>query len=211
MKKTLTFSITLAVLLNVWQFVSSLSQRQAAFAPAWATATTTPRPGAAARAKPLTEPQPATVATASNTNLASTAPGGDPLAAAIAKLSAAALKPDYAALYLDTEARTGTPWELLAAVHKTESGQRGDTTVTSYAGAQGPMQFMPATFRAYALDGDGDGDKQATDLEDAMLTAGRYLAAGGADKGNYSGALYHYNHSHTYVSQVLALARRLGI
>jgi len=44
-----------------------------------------------------------------------------------------------------------------------------------------------------------------------MLTAGRYLAANGARTGNYSGALYQYNHSYTYVSQVRALAARLGL
>jgi membrane-bound lytic murein transglycosylase B len=139
------------------------------------------------------------------------APAADPVAAAADRLSRVGLKPDNAALYLRAQAATGTPWELLAAVHKVETGQRGSTTVTSSAGAQGPMQFMPVTFRAYAMDGDGDGAKTITDLDDAVMSAGRYLAAGGADKGRYSAALYNYNHSHAYVSSVLGITHKLGL
>ena len=92
-----------------------------------------------------------------------------------------------------------------------ETGQRGDTTITSYAGAIGPMQFMPATFRAYSLDGDGDGVKSITDLDDAVFSGANYLRAGGADKGRYHTALYNYNHSNVYVGKVLTIARRLGL
>jgi membrane-bound lytic murein transglycosylase B len=73
------------------------------------------------------------------------------------------------------------------------------------------MQFMPATFNSYALDGDGNGTRDITDVDDAIFTAGRYLAAGGANSGNYNDALYHYNHSATYVSQVRGIAARLGL
>ena len=73
------------------------------------------------------------------------------------------------------------------------------------------MQFMPATFRIYAQDGDGDGAKDIHNLDDAMLTAGHYLAAGGATRRQYSTALYHYNHSSSYVGKVLNLAHRLGL
>jgi len=134
-----------------------------------------------------------------------------PVAAAQAKLSAAGLKPAFAANYLAVQAQTGTPWQLLAAVHRIETGQSGDTTRSSYAGATGPMQFMPATFNHYALDGDGNGTKDIHDLDDALLTAGRYLAAGGAARGNYQTALFNYNHSNTYVANVLAIAHRLGL
>lgn len=128
-----------------------------------------------------------------------------------ARLAAAGLDPSFASHYVAVQAQTGVPWQLLAAVHKVETGQSGDTTRTSYAGATGPMQFMPATFNHYALDGDGDGTRRISDLDDAMLTAGRYLAAGGADRGNYNRALYNYNHSTTYVSKVLTIARKLGL
>jgi soluble lytic murein transglycosylase-like protein len=131
---------------------------------------------------------------------------------AIAKILAQnGFKPEFAAHYLDAQNRTGTPWQLTASVHKIESGQRGDTAVTSYAGAQGPMQFMPGTWRAYALDGDGDSQSKITDVDDAILTGANYLRAGGADRGDYTAALFTYNHSLAYVNKVLTLARQLGL
>lgn len=135
----------------------------------------------------------------------------DPATAAAAKLAAAGLKPGFAASYLDVQGRTGTPWQLLAAVHKIETGQAGHTAVKSSAGATGPWQFMPATFAHYGMDGDGNGTKDITNYNDSALAAGRYLAANGAAKGSYQTALYHYNHSNTYVNNVLAIARRLGL
>lgn len=120
-------------------------------------------------------------------------------------------KTDFAHLYLKAQKLTGTPWQLIAAVHKVETGQRGDTTVASYAGAQGPMQFMPATWRAYAKDADGDGATNIHDVDDAILTGANYLRAGGAAQGNYQRALFSYNHAQWYVNKVLAIARPLGL
>jgi membrane-bound lytic murein transglycosylase B len=199
MKKTLLLSTLLAVLLNLWQYARAAQERSQAsvITPSWQqTGAATPAPA-----------HPAVLAAAASP----TPPAADPAAAAATRLSQASLQPEFAALYLRVQAATGTPWQLLAAVHQVETGQSGDTSRTSYAGATGPMQFMPATFRAYALDGDGNGTTQITDLEDAMMTAGHYLAAGGADHGAYSTALYHYNHSYPYVNRVLNLAHSLGL
>lgn len=121
------------------------------------------------------------------------------------------LKTDFAEQYLAAQLATGTPWELIAAVHKVESNQRGDTSVASYAGAQGPMQFMPGTWRAYARDADGDGIANINDVEDAILTGATYLKTNGADRGNYQNALFRYNHSTAYVNYVLGIATRLGL
>ena len=96
-------------------------------------------------------------------------------------------------------------------MHYTETGQSDNTARRSYAGAVGPMQFMPATFAHYAQDGDGNGTKDITNFQDSLLTAGRYLAAGGADKGRYENALFNYNHSSVYVTHVLSIAHRLGL
>lgn len=117
---------------------------------------------------------------------------------------------NLAALYAAAEAKYGVPRQILAAVHMVESGQSLDTTRSSYAGAQGPMQFMPSTFRAYAQDGDGDGIKNIYDVHDAVYTAAKYLAANGAASGRVTAALYRYNHSTSYVYHVLSIARSYG-
>ncbi|MBT9569374.1 MAG: lytic murein transglycosylase [Thiobacillus sp.] len=50
----------------------------------------------------------------------------------------------------------------------------------SWAGAMGQMQFMPGTFRAYAIDGDGDGRIDVwQSLPDAMYSAANYLQQAG--------------------------------
>ncbi|MFO7541352.1 MAG: lytic murein transglycosylase [Thiobacillus sp.] len=50
----------------------------------------------------------------------------------------------------------------------------------SWAGAMGHMQFMPSTFRAYAVDGDGDGRIDLwRSLPDAMHSAANYLRRAG--------------------------------
>ncbi len=70
----------------------------------------------------------------------------------------------------------------------------------SVAGAQGPMQFMPATWKSYGRGGD------IQDPRDAILAAGRFLAAAGAARSE-SGALYRYNPSPLYVTAVSRYAR----
>lgn len=131
-------------------------------------------------------------------------------AARIAKLNAVGLSAEFIGQYVAAEAATGVAWELIAAVHYTETGQRGDTTVTSYAGAQGPMQFMPSTFRAYGIDGDGDGQVRINDVDDAIFSAANYMAANGAADGRVINALYRYNNDYGYVYHVLGIARSLG-
>lgn len=120
-------------------------------------------------------------------------------------------KGDFSAIYQAAGARFGVSPALLAAVHFVETGQRGDTTVASYAGAQGPMQFLPSTFRAYAVDGDGDGVASIHDVHDAIFSAAKYLAANGAASGNVNAALLRYNHSLAYVNKVLSIARGFGL
>jgi hypothetical protein len=127
----------------------------------------------------------------------------------VASAHASATVPaDYHALYV-AAARTcaGMSWGLLAAIGQVESGH-GANTSTSYAGAQGPMQFLPSTFASYAVDGDHDGVTDIQDPADAVFTAAHYLCANGAgrDPEATARAVWHYNHADWYVALVLKLA-----
>jgi soluble lytic murein transglycosylase-like protein len=106
------------------------------------------------------------------------------------------------AWYREAQRRFGVRWQLLAAVNFVESGF-GKVRNTSVAGAQGPMQFLPATWRAYGLGGD------VHDPHDAILGAANYLRASGA-RTDERGALLHYNHSPLYVDAVLHYAHRIA-
>ena len=117
---------------------------------------------------------------------------------------------NFAELYQKAGQAFGVNPKLIQAVHIVESGASGTRQVTSYAGAQGPMQFMPATFRAYAVDGNGDGVKEINNVDDAVFSAAKYLAANGGAV-NHRKALWHYNHSEAYINKVLATAASLGM
>jgi membrane-bound lytic murein transglycosylase B len=103
----------------------------------------------------------------------------------------------------------GLSWTVLAAIGQVESGH-GRNPSTSYAGAMGPMQFLPSTFRAYAVDGDHDGVADIMNPADAIFTAARYLCANGAGRGPEAlyRAIWHYNHADWYVQMVLSLSRQ---
>jgi len=109
------------------------------------------------------------------------------------------------ALYKSAEEKYGVPWSLLASINSIESGF-GTNMGPSSAGARGPMQFMPATWRAYGVDGNRDGRKDVMDPEDAIPAAARYLMASGAPK-DMQRAVFAYNHAQWYVDKVLALAK----
>jgi soluble lytic murein transglycosylase-like protein len=103
--------------------------------------------------------------------------------------------------YLAAERRFGVPWPMLAAVNFVESSF-GRLRNESTAGARGPMQFIPATWRAYGLGGDIE------DPHDAILGAANYLHANGAPA-RMRQALLAYNHSTHYVEGVSRFASRI--
>ena len=103
--------------------------------------------------------------------------------------------------YREAEAATGVGWNYLAAINLIET-RLGSIAGVSTAGAQGPMQFMPQTWAAY-----GRGDVNAP--RDAIMAAGRYLAASGFAT-NRDRALFAYNNANAYVRAVSDYASVLG-
>jgi hypothetical protein len=107
----------------------------------------------------------------------------------------------------------GLPWTVLAGIAKVESdfGRStlpGVTSGSNAMGAQGPMQFEPATFAAYAVVAPGGADPASPyEPADAIYSAARLLCAdGGADPAHLYAAIFDYNHSDAYVALVVAYA-----
>jgi membrane-bound lytic murein transglycosylase B len=100
-------------------------------------------------------------------------------------------------LYREAASKFGIDWKLIEAVHQVESGKSGDTCKGSYAGATGPMQFMPSTFRAYQNEG-----SNICGLRDSVFAAANLLSQAGAASGDIDSALFNYNHSYSYVEKV---------
>jgi hypothetical protein len=102
------------------------------------------------------------------------------------------------AAYHQGQRRYGVGWSYLAAINMVES-DFGRVHGLSSAGARGPMQFIPDTWRAYGAGGDVD------DAHDAVLGAARLLAANGFVRTPLA-ALRHYNDSAAYARAVTLLA-----
>jgi len=100
-------------------------------------------------------------------------------------------------LYQSAASKFGIDWKLIEAVHQVESGKSTDTCKKSYAGATGPMQFLPSTFRHYANEG-----SDICSVHDSVYAAANLLARSGADTGDIDSALFSYNHSMSYVALV---------
>jgi len=102
--------------------------------------------------------------------------------------------------YREAQQAYGIAWQYLAAINLIETNM-GRIQGLSSAGAQGPMQFMPATWASY-----GSGD--VNNPHDAILAAGRYLQAHGAPS-NMTRAIYAYNPSNLYVRAVQLYAQQM--
>lgn len=156
------------------------------------------------------------MAAGAGAGVASLLGGGDtsPSASAVARIPA-----DMLALYQGAATTCpGLPWTVLAAIGTIESGNGtsnlpGVHSGANSAGAEGPMQFEPATFTEYEnpVPPGGADPPSPYDPTDAVYSAARLLCANGARNGaDISGAVFSYNHSESYVSQVLALAQSYG-
>lgn len=158
----------------------------------------------------------AVLAAGAGAGIASLLGGGDavPSATATETIPAAML-----ALY-QAAATTcpGLPWTVLAAIGTVESANGtsdlpGVHSGANSAGAEGPMQFEPATFAEYdePVPPGGADPPSPYDATDAVYAAARMLCANGAANGaNLNAAVFAYNHSDTYVSEVLDLASSYG-
>ena len=139
----------------------------------------------------------------------------------------------YLADFERSGARFGVSWAVIAGIYAEEcdfgrsrlAGCNPPGTENP-AGAQGPGQFLPTTWRrglaphqlippgpptrtdaeGYATDGDGDGIADPWDPADAIASTARLLAANGAASGDVAGAIFSYNHDPSYVAAVLAHA-----
>jgi hypothetical protein len=103
------------------------------------------------------------------------------------------------AYYERASRRFDVPWTLLAAVHFMET-KFGRVVSPSWAGAQGPMQFLPSTWEAFGMGGD------IHDTQDAILGAANYLSATGSPADDRA-ALWAYNPVDYYGDAVLAYDR----
>ena len=120
-------------------------------------------------------------------------------------------RPDsYIELFKDSAARycPGLSWTVLAAIGQIESAD-GQNMGPSTAGALGPMQFLPSTWRPWGIDGFGaTGQPDIMNPFDAVPSAARLLCAEGAASGGQGlrNAIFDYNHATWYVNEVLTLA-----
>ncbi|MDV7988601.1 lytic transglycosylase domain-containing protein [Rhodococcus sp. IEGM 1374] len=91
----------------------------------------------------------------------------------------------------------------VAEIADTDGGvMDGDT---EFDRAMGPMQFIPETWKKWGVDANGDGVADPDNIDDAALTAARYLCARGGDLRTAQGwetALMAYNLSGQYLRDV---------
>ena len=158
----------------------------------------------------------ALVAGAAGAGVASLLSGGDETPSAGA---ATTVPPAMLALYQQAAATCpGLPWTVLAAIGTIESDNGtsdapGVSSGTNSAGAEGPMQFEPATFAEYdePVPPGGADPPSPYDATDAVYAAARELCANGAKDGSdLDDAIFSYNHSASYVAEVLDLVPVLG-
>ncbi|KAB7740355.1 peptidoglycan DD-metalloendopeptidase family protein [Nostocoides sp. F2B08] len=122
------------------------------------------------------------------------------------------IPPDIKALYMAAAEEYDVPWALLAGIGMAETAH-GRIRANSSAGAQGLMQFMPATWAIYGVDGNGDGRADILNDTDSVMSAANYLTTAGVHNGPDSvrDALFAYNRAHWYVNDALFYAAQYGV
>jgi membrane-bound lytic murein transglycosylase B len=110
---------------------------------------------------------------------------------------------DLIAFYREANQRYGVALNYLAAIHLVET-KFSRVKSNSVAGAKGPMQFIPSTWRIYGNGGN------IQDPRDAILGAANLLQHNGAPP-RYGPALRAYNPSGLYVDAVTRYAREIAV
>lgn len=80
----------------------------------------------------------------------------------------------------------------------------------SWAGAFGLPQFIPSSYRAYAVDGDGDGKVNLFEFPDAIASVANYLSRHGWVRDNRH-AILRYNNWGMYADLVMEYASRVRL
>jgi Transglycosylase SLT domain/Peptidase family M23 len=161
--------------------------------------------------KPLTPPPPVTksgVPTPSNPTYSFSLPGPAPIGVPNFFIDSFQIPPFLLPIYQAAGIQYDVPWQVLAAINEIETDYGRNLSVST-AGAVGWMQFLPSTWKRYAVDANGDGVADPYNPADAIFTAARYLHAAGASQ-NLSQAIFAYNHAGWYVQSVLLRAQLIG-
>jgi murein DD-endopeptidase MepM/ murein hydrolase activator NlpD len=148
------------------------------------------------------------VPTKSNPTLSIASPNPAPLGVPSFIIGQFEIPPFLLPIYQACGTQYGIPWEVLAGINKIETGF-GTNLNVSTAGAEGWMQFLPSSWRAYGVDANGDGRKDPYNPVDAICAAARLLKASGGQN-DLRGAIFSYNHANWYVDEVLLYARQYG-
>ncbi len=131
-----------------------------------------------------------------------------------APVNAIDIPSDYMSQYREAANRCDLRWDTLAAIGQVESNHGRSTAPgvhsgTNEAGAAGPMQFLPATWDTYRVDGNRDGRTDIYNPADAIHSAAEFLCRNGATRNNNSRALHAYNPDAQYVKTVQNVAESL--
>ena len=154
------------------------------------------------------EQKPNGVPTKFNPSLSVATPNPSPFGAPSFMIGQFEIPPFLLPIYQACGTQYGIPWQVLASINKIETAF-GTNLNVSTAGAEGWMQFMPATWKTWGIDANGDGRADPYNPVDAICSAARYLEASGGGE-NLRQAIFAYNHASWYVDEVLTAAQQYG-
>jgi len=166
------------------------------------------KPSKKATPKPPPPVTPSGVPTPSNPTYSFSVPGPAPIGVPNFFINSFQIPPFLLPIYQAAGIEYDVPWQVLAAINEIETDYGRNLSVST-AGAVGWMQFLPSTWKRWAVDANGDGVADPYNPADAIFTAARYLHAAGASN-NLGQAVFAYNHAGWYVQSVLLRAQLIG-